>query len=312
MFTVVIPLYNKEKYIRRAVDSVLSQNYENFELIIINDGSTDKSLEQLKDITDSRMRIINQINAGVGAARNKGFENSKYQWIALLDADDMWKSNHLNELSKIIESYPLSGMVSTKVCLKNTDSKVLSVDSSLGSNIKSIDYFYEASKDLTVIHSSSVCINKKVYNEIGGFSDYKMGEDLEYWARIGLNYPVAISTKVTSYYFRGTGGVTENHNHNSYKRLNSLADVSPSINLIIEKSKKDSSILKNPNIVSYINSRLLTGTKGWLFNENIEAAKNLSKLAIPQKDYKYLTLSFIAKAPKNVIKVIIKSYKSLR
>lgn len=312
MFTVVIPLYNKEKYIRRAVDSVLSQNYENFELIIINDGSTDKSLEQLKDITDSRMRIINQINTGVGAARNKGFENSKYQWIALLDADDMWKPNHLNELSEIIESYPLSGMVSTKVCLKNTDSKVLSVDSSLGSNIKSIDYFYEASKDLTVIHSSSVCINKKVYNEIGGFSDYKMGEDLEYWARIGLNYPVAISTKVTSYYFRGTGGVTENQKHNSYRRLNSLEGISPSINLIIEKSKQDPLILKQPNIVCYINSRLLDGVKTWLYCENIAAAKNLSKLALPQKDTQYLTLYFVTRIPKKVLKTVIKSYKFLK
>lgn len=312
MFTVVIPLYNKEKYIRRAVDSVLSQSYENFELIIINDGSTDKSLEQLNNITDSRVRIINQINAGVSAARNKGIENAKYKWIAFLDADDIWATDHLEVLEHIVKKHPLSGLVSNRITIVNENSTNI-LDRNLSSyDIKSIDYFKEAAKDLSIVTSSSVCINKIVFEEIGGFLDYKMGEDLEYWARIALNYPVAISNKITSYYVRGTGGVTENQNYNSYRKLNNLEDVSPSINLIMKKSKQDPSILKQSNIVSYINSRLLGGVKTWLYRENIAAAKNLSKLALPQKDTKYLTLYFVTKAPKEVLKTVVKFYKVLK
>ncbi|WP_288776254.1 glycosyltransferase family A protein [uncultured Psychrobacter sp.] len=312
MFTVVIPLYNKEKYIRRAVDSVLSQSYEDFELIIINDGSTDKSLEQLKDITDSRMRIINQTNGGVGAARNEGIKNSKYPWIALLDADDIWAIDHLEELKNIVKEYPSSGLISNQIrFVEENSTNILNGNLSV-SNIRSIDYFKEAAKNLSIVTSSSVCINKIVFEEIGGFLDSKMGEDLEYWARIAFSYPIAISDKITSYYVRGTGGVTENQNYNSYKRLNSLAGVSPSINLIIEKSKQDPSILKQPNIVSYINSRLLGGVKVWLYHENIAAAKNLSKLALPHKDAKYLTLYFITKTPESMLKTVIKSYKLLK
>lgn len=312
MFSVVIPLYNKEQFIQRAVESVLSQNYTDFELIVVNDGSTDKSLEKLKDITDSRIKIINQENAGVGAARNKGIESASYDWIALLDADDMWAVNHLKELRKIIEAYPLSGMVSSQVSLQDTNTKLKASDVSINSNIREIDYFKQASINLSIVHSSSVCINKKVFKEIGGFTSNKMGEDLEYWARIALNYPVAISDVITAYYMRGTGGVTENQDTSTYKKLDRLKDVSPSINLIIEKSKHDSSLLKQPGIISYINSRLFSGVKSWLYQGNIPAAKNLSKLALPQKDPKYIILSLVTKLPESILRALIKSYKLAR
>lgn len=311
MFTVVIPLYNKEKYIRRAVNSILTQSYKNFEIIIVNDGSTDESLEQIKDISDSRVRIINQTNAGVSAARNKGIENARYQWIAFLDADDIWATDHLEVLERIVRKYPLSGLISNRIMSIQEGSTDILEKNLSSYNIKSIDYFKEAAKDLSIVTSSSVCINRTVFEEIGGFLDSKMGEDLEYWARIALNYPVAVSNKITSYYVRGTDGVTENQNYNSYRSLSSLEGVSPSINLIIEKSKQDPLILKQPNIIGYINSRLLEGVKAWLYRENIAAAKNLSKLALPQKDKKFLTLYFITRAPKKVLKTVIKSYKLL-
>ena len=87
-FSVVIPLYNKEKYIERTLKSVLEQSYTNFEVIIINDGSTDNSLNVVKNIKDKRLRVISQPNSGVSNARNKGIELASYNWVALLDGDD--------------------------------------------------------------------------------------------------------------------------------------------------------------------------------------------------------------------------------
>ena len=90
MFSVVIPLYNKEQYICRAVDSVLNQTYEQFELIVVDDGSTDRSAELVENIKDDRVRVIRQDNQGEGPARNSGVLAASNHWVAFLDADDAW------------------------------------------------------------------------------------------------------------------------------------------------------------------------------------------------------------------------------
>ena len=94
MISVVIPLYNKEKQIKRTLQSVLTQTFQDFEIVIVNDGSTDNSTIEVEKIKDSRIRLIHQENAGVSAARNKGIEEAKYELIALLDAKtNIWKFN---------------------------------------------------------------------------------------------------------------------------------------------------------------------------------------------------------------------------
>ncbi len=89
LVSVIIPLYNKECSIKHTIESVLSQSYTNFELLVINDGSTDKSVEKVKEIQDKRVVLIEQSNAGVSAARNEGIFKAKGEWILFLDADDL-------------------------------------------------------------------------------------------------------------------------------------------------------------------------------------------------------------------------------
>ncbi|QYS90674.1 glycosyltransferase family 2 protein [Flavobacterium covae] len=91
LFSVIIPLYNKENYIYNTLISVINQTYTYFEIIIVNDGSTDKSLEIVKNINDSRIKIFEQNNKGVSSARNLGIKNATGSLIAFLDADDLWK-----------------------------------------------------------------------------------------------------------------------------------------------------------------------------------------------------------------------------
>lgn len=309
MFSIVIPLYNKEKFIRETVDSVLSQDLEDFEIIIVNDGSNDDSVAQIEDISDNRLKIINQVNQGVGAARNTGMSHTSFEWVAFLDSDDLWAPNHLSELKKIIEEFPLSGMVATsyKSFYSNADIRVENVKSK--TNVRSIDYFLEP-----VVWTSATAIKKDTFKHLGGFTDYKRGEDLEYWVRIALNYPVAISDRVTSYYRRDTGGITDSTElgKDYFVKLKSLSDISPSIELLVNKSKEDSSIFKNPSIKNYINSRLLSGVRTWLFQENIIMAKQLAKFGIPEFSTAFLVFIFTKVVPESGIKKAMTIHKKIR
>jgi glycosyltransferase involved in cell wall biosynthesis len=113
MFSIVIPLYNKEKYIKRAITSVLDQTIQDFEIIVVNDGSTDNSTNIVKSITDNRIKLINQENQGVSVARNTGIENTKNEYIAFLDADDKWEPYFLEEIRKLIEINKSAGLFAT-------------------------------------------------------------------------------------------------------------------------------------------------------------------------------------------------------
>ena len=93
MFSVVIPLYNKELSIINTIQSVLDQTFQNFEIVVVNDGSTDRSVEMVEQFNDPRIRIINKSNGGVSSARNRGIQEAKYELVAFLDADDFWEQN---------------------------------------------------------------------------------------------------------------------------------------------------------------------------------------------------------------------------
>ena len=93
MFSVVIPLYNKELSIINTIQSVLDQTFQNFEIVVVNDGSTDRSVEMVEQFNDPRIRIINKSNGGVSSARNRGIQEAKYELVAFLDADDFGSQN---------------------------------------------------------------------------------------------------------------------------------------------------------------------------------------------------------------------------
>ena len=110
MISVIIPLYNKEQIIDRCIHSVLSQDYDNFEVVIVNDGSTDRSAEIVKSVDDSRIRLIEQENGGPSKARNTGVRNAKGEWIVFLDADDEFLSGALKTFGNLIHNHPNVGM----------------------------------------------------------------------------------------------------------------------------------------------------------------------------------------------------------
>lgn len=182
LFSVVIPLYNKEISIRSTIESVLSQTYTGFELIIINDGSTDNSLAVAESFHDERIKIITKENGGVSSARNTGILAAKNEWIAFIDGDDLWQTEYLSTVVEMIQKYPNAGMVVSKY--------------TLSSNIASTTYYYDGNgyfHDLyfllrkygNIIFTSAVCVKKVCFLEAGLFNENLFyGEDIDMWLRI--------------------------------------------------------------------------------------------------------------------------------
>ena len=213
-FTVIIPLYNKEPYIKRALETVLNQTYDNFEMIIIDDGSTDEGVRIVSSIQDTRIKVFSQINSGVSAARNRGALLAKNQYLAFLDADDTWEPNFLQEISNLIDEFPYAGIYATNNKFIYPSGKVMLESFSdlfNGNNIGIIeDYFGLFAKiQKSPFSNSNLCIPKKIYDEFGGYKEgIKLTEDSDLWCRIALKYDIAYNIRPLANYFMALEGST--------------------------------------------------------------------------------------------------------
>ncbi|WP_164888480.1 glycosyltransferase family A protein [Methanosarcina sp. MSH10X1] len=209
-FSVVIPLYNKEPHVKRALKSVISQTIQDFEIVVVNDGSTDKSADIVKSFSDARIRLINQKNAGVSAARNRGINETKSELIAFLDADDEWMPDYLETILRLREKYPEAGLYATSLKTEFIDNVLIDKDEKLRELIPDegliLNYFKVNLKDIShkdIFYTSSVTVPKKIFLEIGGFqTGFWWGEDIDMWGRIALKYSVAYSSKVCAIYYQ--------------------------------------------------------------------------------------------------------------
>lgn len=196
MFSIVIPLYNKEISINRTLSSVLAQSFETFEVIVVNDGSSDRSKQVVESFRDPRVRLIDKKNGGVSSARNRGVSEAKCEWIVFLDADDIWKSNHLETLSQLIQTFPQDRVFCTSY-IKSSESPSLIEDDS----IEVIDNYFKAAMKRSFFWTSVTCIHRSIFEEVGGFQvGFSRGEDVELWNRIGRKYRFIKSNLITATY----------------------------------------------------------------------------------------------------------------
>ncbi|MFN2261830.1 MAG: glycosyltransferase, partial [Psychroflexus sp.] len=202
---VVIPLFNKENYILNTVKSVLNQDYENFEIIIVNDGSTDGSLNKLKTLEDSRLKIISQKNQGVSVARNNGIENAKGQYIALLDADDFWYPHHLSTIKLLIEKFPKAGIFcdAYEIIMQNKTIRKADFNVDLAEEPQIINDYFKSSLVNPIIWTSAAAFEKTKFYEIGVFDPkLRTAQDLDFFVRAALKFSVAFHPKVGMRYFK--------------------------------------------------------------------------------------------------------------
>lgn len=202
-FSVVVPLYNKVNHIENTIKSILNQTFTDFEIIIINDGSTDKSEAVVSDFNDDRIRIYNQTNQGVSIARNFGIEKAKGKLIAFLDADDFWFPNHLEELANLYYAFPNCGIFCSRYKIKTTKHHFqIPYFNRIESSFRGIveDYFF-SNMPFRITWTSCLAIPKEILEKNGGFTPTTTnGQDLELWTKIGIKYPVAITNKITAIY----------------------------------------------------------------------------------------------------------------
>ena len=194
--SVVIPLYNKVRHIQRAINSALVQTYQDFELIVIDDGSTDGGGDVVRQVKDSRIRLITQPNAGVSAARNQGVAEAKTDLVAFLDADDEWMPNHLATVMELRNTYPEAGMYATayRFCKDGKTWRPAFVHCVADPQGGFLEDYFQAAFGPPPIWTSAVMIPKHVLAEVGHFPvGMKRGEDMNTWARIALRYRVAWS-----------------------------------------------------------------------------------------------------------------------
>ena len=195
--SVVMPLYNKGLSVTKSIYSVLAQTEPDFELLVVNDGSTDESERVVRGIQDERIRLITQSNGGESAARNRGIKESKSGLIAFVDADDEWLPHFLSTVLALTNIFPEAGAYSTAffACQDGRIKRYpyVGVEFRLEGEIIP-NYFRNCTLGSSIISSSCVLIRKEVFDKVGVFPvGVGNGADLHMWARIALHYQIAWS-----------------------------------------------------------------------------------------------------------------------
>jgi len=247
-FSIIIPLYNKEKHIKDTLNSVWSQSYSNFEVIVVNDGSTDHSLREVNAIKDERLKIFSIENQGVSHARNYGISEATADLLVFLDADDTWFEHHLQDLKGLYEEFPNCGMYCKAYHKQDgtilIPSKFKNIPSdSLWKGI--VNDYFESSLINNIAWTSAVMIPKFILDKIGVF-DTKItlgaGEDTDLWIRIALEYPVAFDNKVSAIHQLHSENRISNSNTNirsfiDLNRYNEQAEVNSSLKRYLDLNR---------------------------------------------------------------------------
>lgn len=292
-FSIVIPLYNKEKFVLNTLKSVLNQTFQDFEIIIIDDGSTDKSAEKVKEIDNPKINYFRIENQGVSNARNVGIQHSKADYIAFLDADDYWFENHLDILHNLIMDFPEAGMYCSRYTIKTSDSKEIKpklqgIDNGFRGYIE--DYFY-SSLVYRAAWTSAVVVKKNIFDNVGMFDiNISSGQDTDMWTRIALKYKIAISDIPTTIYNAQIA--------DSLSKTNILNKKLMNFKKFSEEEKKNASLKNFLDLyrLEYAIAFYMNGRKD-IFKKYIE---NIPDKNIPTK------IKIIFKLPPFVLRILLK------
>jgi len=230
-FSVVIPLYNKEREIARAIRSALEQTLQPREIVVVDDGSTDRSAAAAEAVVREAaasganrpaVRLIRQPNGGVCAARNRAIAESTGAYIALLDADDAWRPGFLAEIAALIGEYPGCGLYCTAFdIVDRTGNHPAPTPSERGI----IGNFFRDSAHRYIAIPSASVIPRRVFEATGGFPEgMKLGEDQWMWIRIASRWPICFSPQRLALYAREASNrsaaiYTPEHTAHSFEEL---------------------------------------------------------------------------------------------
>ncbi|GEM_PF-280387 len=285
--SVVIPAYNAMSFLPEALASVLKQTFTDFEVIIVNDGSSDDIEQWAATLTDPRVKLISQENQGSAGARNTGLANVQGEYIAFLDADDLWDMTKLEKQVCCLEQNPDVGLVYTWTALIDEKGKPY------GKVLINHDegYVWQRLLEHNIVECGSVAMIRRCCYEAVGLFDcslpFSYGEDWDLWLRISAQYPFKVIKELLVYY--------RSHSNNLSKNWTAMEQ---SHHIVIEKAFADvSPTLMHLKSRSYAIANLSTA---WKALQNLdgecEQAKYFQKQALlyhPQLRYskEYFRLS---------------------
>ena len=201
--SVLMPVYNGERYLREAVESILNQTFTDFEFIVINDGSTDGSADLLRAYDDPRLRLIEQANVGLTRSLNRGIALARGEYIARMDADDISLPTRLQMQIEFLGNHPTVGLVGTSVIHFDVDGKMIMEKLLLTESAR----IKEALLSANQLCHGSVMFRRECLEKVGGYrEEFKHVEDYDLWLRIAEHYEVAnLATLLYKWRFTADG-----------------------------------------------------------------------------------------------------------
>jgi glycosyltransferase involved in cell wall biosynthesis len=207
-FTIIIPLYNKEKYIENAINSILKQTFTDFEVLIVNDCSTDKSVEIASEFLSEKVQIVHhEKNSGLAATRNTGIKKATSNYVTFLDADDLWKPHFLEKTYNLIQNFPEARIFGTNYeeIWEKTIKKPQNGSESLPTEFAGYVNFFKINLKQGLYNHGSVCLHKEVYETVGFYNEnIQLSQDLDFNIRANYHYKLAYDNSVQMSYFMQT------------------------------------------------------------------------------------------------------------
>lgn len=206
--SVVIPAYNAMTYLPETVESVLKQTFTDFEVLIVNDGSSDNIVQWVTQIANSHVRLISQENQGLPGARNTGIAQAEGEYVAFLDADDLWEPTKLEKQVRCFEERPAVGLVYTWTALIDASGK--SIGRVFASYLEG-NVWEQIVVDDMISNGSSAMVRRRCFETVGVFDpNLTSAEDRDMWTRLAACYPFAVVKEPLTLYRQHPNSMTKN------------------------------------------------------------------------------------------------------
>jgi glycosyltransferase involved in cell wall biosynthesis len=273
LFSIIIPTFNRVDKLKVAINSVLTQTNSNFELIIVDDGSTDNTKEFVTSIDDPRINYVYQENSGLpSVGRNNGVSLAKNEWICFLDSDDYWENNKLERIAYLIKNDPSVDVWSHSEYLVDSNNNKIKV---LRHSPKSLshNYFDELLFVGNFLSPSAISIKRSLFNQSGGFDcspDFFSVEDFELWLRLAKNGKFGFTNEVLGNYLIDGNGISSQ----TQKHMKCLKNVYIKHINQLQSPEKAKLLTKKLHQVDITTSRLL------LKEGNFKSSRSISLTAL--------------------------------
>ena len=218
LISVIIPTFNRAKLIKDAINSVIGQTYQNFELLIIDDGSTDNTSEVVNSIGDTRIKYIYQENTGVSRARNNGIENASGEYIAFLDSDDLWHPEKLEKQALVLDQNPDVDIVTNSSQYQTFLNDIIGIKYNRAKNQKEVISLMLLYQDMVYTGTPVLCVRKSIFEKSGMFDEeMRFCEDWDLFFRMALVGKVYNIPEILTYVRSHTDNVTKTSPVNNFK-----------------------------------------------------------------------------------------------